>query len=209
MNTTLNTTSISAIVLDVRDAEASQAFVTAAFALDDRVRFRTAVDAPGGFRGFTLSLVVAQPANVDAFVEAAVAAGARTVKAPTKSLWGYGAVLEGPDGIVWKLATSAKKNKAPVSRTFDDLVVLLGPADVAATKDLYVEHGLAVSKSFGKKYVEFDPGSGRVHLALYGRRGLLKDAGVTADSPGIRGLALVSPAGPFSDPDGVGWEQAG
>jgi len=209
MNTTTNITSIDALVLDVLDAEASQAFASAAFALDDRVRFRSSPEAPTGFRGFTLSLVVSQPANVDAFVEAAQAAGARTVKVPAKSLWGYGAVLEAPDGIIWKLATSTKKNTAAASRTFDDLVVLLGPADVAATKTFYTEHGLAVAKSFGKKYVEFDPAAGRVNLALYGRRGLLKDAGVSADDPGIHGLSFVSPSGPFTDPDGVSWEPVG
>ena len=35
-------------------------------------------------------------------------------------------------------------------------MLLLGVDDVKATKQFYVDHGLAVGKSFGSKYVEFD-----------------------------------------------------
>jgi hypothetical protein len=37
-----------------------------------------------------------------------------------------------------------------------EIVLLLGVADVAASKRFYVDHGLAVAKSFGRKYVQFD-----------------------------------------------------
>ena len=35
-------------------------------------------------------------------------------------------------------------------------MLLLGVADVKASKRFYVDRGLAVGKSFGSKYVEFD-----------------------------------------------------
>ncbi|CAM5493672.1 hypothetical protein STENM327S_06432 [Streptomyces tendae] len=96
----------------------------------------------GGFRGFTLSLVVAQPGNVDALFTAAVDAGATVLKPAAKSLWGYGGVVQAPDGTVWQIATSAKKDTAPVTRDVDEIVLLLGVEDVKATKRFYVEQGL-------------------------------------------------------------------
>ena len=50
------------------------------------------------------------------------------------------------------------------------MVLLLGVADVAASKRFYIDRGLAVAKSFGRKYVEFATPSSPVNLALYGRR---------------------------------------
>ena len=67
-------------------------------------------------------------------------------------------------------------------------MLLLGVADVAASKRFYVERGLAVAKSFGRKYVEFATRVGSVTLALYGRRALAKDAGVAPDGTGSHRL---------------------
>ncbi len=155
MNTT-TTSTISSVVLESPDPVAAQDFCTAAFGLGDVVRTR-ASDAPtSGFRGFTLSLVVSQPSTVDSLVSSALEAGATTLKAPKKSFWGYGAVVQAPDGAIWKIATSAKKDTGPVTRQIDDVVLLLGVDDVKATKAFYVDHGLVVAKSFGGKYVEFE-----------------------------------------------------
>jgi catechol 2,3-dioxygenase-like lactoylglutathione lyase family enzyme len=61
-------TSIESVALEVEDLTAAERFYTAALGLGPRVRLR-ASDAPtSGFRAFTLSLVVSQPATVDAFV---------------------------------------------------------------------------------------------------------------------------------------------
>jgi hypothetical protein len=84
-------------------------------------------------------------------------------------------------------------------------VLLLGAADVAASKRFYIDRGLAVAKSFGRKYVEFATPSSPVKLALYGRRALAKDAGVTPDGTGSHRLMIGSDAGPFTDPDGFAW----
>lgn len=88
------------------------------------------------------------------------------------------------------------------------MVLLLGVADVTASKRFYADRGLAVAKSFGNKYVEFAAGPGPVKLALYKRRALAKDAGVPADGTGSHRLVLGGDAGAFTDPDGFAWEAA-
>ena len=132
-------------------------------------------------------------------------AGATTLKPVQKSLWGYGGVVQAPDGAIWKIATSAKKDTGPATRQVDQIVLLMGAADVASSKRFYVDHGLAVGKSFGK-YVEFAMPSSPIKLGLYGRRALAKDAGVSPDGTGSHRLAIGSDAGPFTDPDGFAWE---
>ncbi|MEU5752177.1 glyoxalase [Streptomyces sp. NPDC047829] len=200
---------IDSVVLEVADPQAAARFYSDAFGLDpSRVRVR-ASDAPStGFRGFTLSLVVSQPGNVDALMGAAVDAGATTLKPASRSLWGYGGVVRAPDGTIWQIATSAKKDTGPVARDVNDLVLLLGVEDVKAVKRFYVERGLTVAKSFGGKYVEFAAGTGAVKLSLYKRRGLAKVAGVSPEGTGSHRLVLSGADGPFSDPDGFVWEPA-
>lgn len=200
--------SIDTITLEVADPAAARAFYSEAFGLDSPLTFRQS-DAPtSGFRGFTLSLVVAQPADVDALTDAALAGGATAIKPATKSFWGYGSSVQAPDGTVWTIASSSKKNKGPVTRRYDDLVLLLGCEDVAASKAFYVERGLTVGRSFGKKYVEFEAGSGPVKLALNGRRALAKNAGVPAEGSGSHRIAINGGGTPATDPDGFAWETA-
>ncbi len=71
-----------------------------------------------------------------------------------------------------------------------------------------MDHGFRVAKSFGRKYVQFDSAPDDVKLALYGRRALAKDAGVSADGIGPHGIIIGSQAGSFVDPDGFAWEAA-
>jgi predicted lactoylglutathione lyase len=60
---------------------------------------------PGGFRGVTLSINLGSPAEVDAAMDTAVAAGARAVKPPQKVFWGgYSGYFGDPDGHLWELA---------------------------------------------------------------------------------------------------------
>lgn len=201
--------SIEAVILDAADPAAAERFYEQAFGLGDLVRVRAAdAGAGSGFRGYTLSLVVAQPSIVRGLVGSAVDAGASEVKPVTKSLWGYGGVVKAPDGALWKIATSAKKDTAPDSRKVDEVVLLIGATDVLATKRFYVEQGLTVGKSFGRKYVEFStPGS--IKLALYGHRALAKDAGVPEEGDGPHGLTIAtSGTTGFTDPDGFAWQPA-
>lgn len=58
-------------------------------------------------------------------------------------------------------------------------MLLLGAADVKASKQFYVDRGLAVAKNLGSKYVEFDTAGSPIKLALYSRRAAAKDAGQT------------------------------
>ena len=132
-------TSIDSLTLEVPDPTAASAFYTAAFGIGPQLDLRASHAPTSGFRGFTLSLVVGQPATVDGFVGAALDAGATALKPVKKSLWGYGGVVRTPDGTIWKVATSAKKNSSPDTRRIDDIVLLLGVADVAASKRFYVD----------------------------------------------------------------------
>jgi hypothetical protein len=198
---------IASLTLEVSDPAASQSFYETALGVDSQVRARTGDTPATGFRGFTISLVVGQPSTVNSLLETACAGGAKTVKPAEKGLWGYGAVLQDADGVIWKLATSAKKDKGPATRKIDDMVLLIGAADMRASKRFYVGRGLSVKRSFPGRYVEFDAPAGDIKLALYpGRAGLAKDAGVSPDGDGPHGIAVNSTAGQFSDPDGFSWE---
>jgi predicted lactoylglutathione lyase len=199
-------TSIESVVLEADDPRAAQAFYTAAFDLGARLAVRGSTAPTTGFRGFTLSLVVSQPATVDELIGGAVDAGASPLKPAKKSFWGYGGVVRAPDGTIWKVATSSKKNSGPATRQIDEVVLLLGVADVAASKRFYADHGLDVAKSFGRKYVEF--ASQGIKLALYGRPALAEDAGVSPDGAGSHRVIICGDAGTFTDPDGFAWDAA-
>ncbi|MGI8879618.1 MAG: glyoxalase [Jatrophihabitans sp.] len=201
-------TSIASITLDVPDPSAAEAFYAAAFGLGTLVGVRAAEEPTTGFRGFTVSLLVSQPSTVDSLIGTAVDGGATPLKPAAKGLWGYGGVVRAPDGAIWKVATSSKKETGPATRKIDDIVLLLAVADVKETKRFYVDHGMTVKKSFGSSYVEFDSPATHIKLALYGRRALAKDAGVSPDGTGSHRLRIDSDAGPFTDPDGFGWETA-
>jgi catechol 2,3-dioxygenase-like lactoylglutathione lyase family enzyme len=199
-------TSIDTITLEVADTAAAETFYAAVLGPDSRVRVRASQEPTSGFRGFSLSLIVAQPADGDALFEAAVAAGATVLKPAKKSFWGYGGVFQAPDGTIWKVATPNKKNTGPGAPRYDDIVLLLGAADVAASKQFYLDHGLTVEKSFRTMYVEFASEPGKVKLGLYRRRALAKDAGVAPEGSGSHRIALGAAAGSFTDPDGFAWE---
>ena len=202
-------TAIENITLEAADVTAADRFYTTAFGLDTtQIRVRAAQAPTTGFRGFTLSLTVSQPATVNALIDAALAAGATSLKPVTKSLWGYGGVVQAPDGAIWKVATSAKKDTDPADRRIESIVLLLGVADIGASKRFYVDQGLTVAKSFGRVYVEFAAESSPVKLALYRRRALAKDAGVAADGTGSHRITIGGDGGPFTDPDGFTWEAA-
>ncbi|MGH3345894.1 MAG: glyoxalase [Nocardioides sp.] len=199
-------TNIDTVTLEVADPSTAHDFYVVAFGPDIPVRVRASEAPTSGFRGFTLSLIVSQPANVDALLDAAVDAGATTLKPATKALWGYGGVVQAPDGTIWQIASSSKKDAGPATRQIDEVVLLLGVESVSETKRFYVDRGFAVAKSFGSKYVEFEAASSPVKLALYKRRGLAKVAGVSPEGSGSHRLVIGSDAAPVTDPDGFAWE---
>jgi hypothetical protein len=93
--------SIEFVTIEVADTTAGNRFYTAALDLGTRVRLRASEAPTTGFRGFTLSLIVSQPATVNGPIGAALDAGATSLKPAAKSLWGYGGVVQAPDGTIW------------------------------------------------------------------------------------------------------------
>ena len=65
----------------------------------------SAVTDGGGWGGVTLAYNVRSPAEVDAVIEEARAAGATIGREPEKTFWGgYSAVFIDPDGHPWEVA---------------------------------------------------------------------------------------------------------
>jgi len=63
------------------------------------------VEDTGGWGGVTLAYNVRSPAEVDAVVEEARAAGATIAREPGATFWGgYSAAFVGPDGHPWEVA---------------------------------------------------------------------------------------------------------
>jgi uncharacterized protein len=76
-------------------------------ALWDRVRLAedSVVTDAGGWGGITLAHNVRSPAEVDAVLAEAVAAGAGVARPGAKTLWGgYSGVFVDPDGHAWEVA---------------------------------------------------------------------------------------------------------
>lgn len=199
--------SIDYITVEADDPSAAESFYSSAFGLDGRLRVRQPYERTSGFRGFAVSLVVAQPANVALLLDSALGAGAVSLKPMKKSMWGHGGVVQAPDGAIWKVATPAKKDSDPATREVEQLVVLIGALDVGASKKFYVEHGLEVGKSFLNKYVQFDLPSSPVQLALYSHRSLAQDVGVRPEGTGSHRLTIGGDIGHLTDPDGFMWEK--
>jgi uncharacterized glyoxalase superfamily protein PhnB len=197
---------INSVILEVADPSAAQQFYTAAFGVGSEVSMRGSEAPSTGFRGFTLSLIVSQPATAKGFIDSALDAGAKSLKPAAKSFWGYGGVVEAPDGTIWKVACSAKKDTGPATRQIEQIALLLGVEDVRASKEFYVGRGLSVAKSFAGKYVEFETQSSPIKLGLYKHRALAKDAGVSSVGSGSHRIVIDGDAGPFADPDGFSWE---
>jgi predicted lactoylglutathione lyase len=119
---------LSLVTLGVRDLARSHAFyealgwATGASPADDVVFFQTGgmivalwgrdqlaedsgVEDGGGWGGVTLALNVRSPAEVDAVIDEARAAGARIARAGAETFWGgYSGLFVDPDGHPWEVA---------------------------------------------------------------------------------------------------------
>jgi predicted lactoylglutathione lyase len=76
-------------------------------ALWDRARLAedSCVEDGGGWGGTTLALNLGSPAEVDAAIEEARAAGATIAREPAETFWGgYSGVMIDPDGHPWEIA---------------------------------------------------------------------------------------------------------
>jgi hypothetical protein len=71
----------------------------------DKLAADSAVDDPGGWGGITLAHNVASPAEVDAVLAEAAAAGAAIGRSGAPTPWGgYSGVFLDPDGHPWEVA---------------------------------------------------------------------------------------------------------
>jgi uncharacterized protein len=63
------------------------------------------VELGSGYGGITLAQNLASPAEVDAIIEQARAAGAEITREPGETFWGgYSGVFTDPDGYPWEIA---------------------------------------------------------------------------------------------------------
>jgi len=119
---------LSLVTLGVRDLARARAFYEAlgwtsgAAPADDVVFFQaggmivalwgrgqleedSGVEDAGGWGGVTLAYNTRSPAEVDAVIEEARAAGGRIVREPAETFWGgYSAVFVDPEGHPWEVA---------------------------------------------------------------------------------------------------------
>jgi hypothetical protein len=110
-------TSIESVTLEVADPAAAGRFNTAAFGLGTQIRLRASEAPATGFCGFTLSLTVSQPATVNGLIGAALDAGATPLKPAAKSFWGYGGVVQAPDGTLYGRRALARDAGVPPDGT--------------------------------------------------------------------------------------------
>jgi hypothetical protein len=87
---------ISRLLFGAEDAVAAAHFWNAAMPENAPVEVSESNAPTDGFRGFTLSLIAAQPGDVDALVSAGRDAGADLVKAAAKSLCGATVACSAP-----------------------------------------------------------------------------------------------------------------
>jgi catechol 2,3-dioxygenase-like lactoylglutathione lyase family enzyme len=152
-----------------------------------------------GFRGFTLSYIVEQAADVDDMLTRLVHAGGAIAKAPRFAFWGYSAHVKDPSGHLWKIASPKRRpllgrkraeGGVPGPVAAQELALTIGVADMKRAKQFY-EDGLGnPTKKDYSKFVSFDGGDGTPDLAMYKWDALADDADVPPDGHGFRGFRL-------------------
>ena len=200
-------TTIESVTLEAADATAAEAFYKEAFELGDTVQVRESQAPTSGFRGFTLSLVVAQPSTVDSLVRSALDAGATELKPVKKSFWGYGGVVQAPDGTIWKVATSSKKDTGPADprgrrgraaagrrgRQGDQAVLRRPRPD--RRQELRQQVRRVRDARLGPSSSRSTPAERRPRTPASHRRAAART-----------GSSSTASSGPFTDPDGFVWE---
>ncbi|CAM3492536.1 VOC family protein [Isoptericola cucumis] len=145
------------------------------------------------FPGYVVTYALAQPAEVQAVMDAAAHAGAHVLKPAKKALFGsFSGAFRAPDGSIWKVAADSNKKSgeaAAVPRP-TEISIILGVKDPRASRTFYQALGMATDRDYGNKYIDFQPQQGAARLCLMPRAVLAKDVGI--DDPGHRtgGLAL-------------------
>jgi catechol 2,3-dioxygenase-like lactoylglutathione lyase family enzyme len=152
-----------------------------------------------GFRGFTLSYIVEEAADVDGMLTRLVHAGGEIAKPPRFAFWGYSAHVKDPSGHLWKLASpkrrpliGRKRSEAGVPAPVEaqELALTIGVADMKRAKQFYKDGLGNPTKKDYSKFVSFDGGDGTPDLAMYKWDALADDADVPAAGNGFRGFRL-------------------
>lgn len=223
MSLTLDT-----ITLGVPQTPTARDFYTAAFAAPDnsgtadldlhgtgRLAFRPiealAADldtepATSGFRGYVLGSIVPQPADVRALLQTATDHGAAVVKPAKKQFFGeFTASYRAPDGAVWKLAASSKKDTAPRDEPPKptESAIHLGVASPTASKAFYEALGMTAEHDYGDKFIDFRITDGALRIGLLPRKDLAKDVGVDERGDGFTAVALTHTAASPAEVDAL------
>ena len=152
-----------------------------------------------GFRGFTLSYIVAEANEVDDMLARLVDAGGRIAKEPKFAFWGYSGHVTDPSGHLWKIASDKRRPllgrqradngiRTPVPA--QELALTIGVADMKRAKQFYKDGlGNATKKDYSK-FVSFDGGDGAPDLAMYKWDALADDADVPPEGSGFRGFTM-------------------
>ena len=85
--------SFHTLIPEIADLRSAGPTYTDALGLDEFVMLRESEAPTIGFRGFTPSLLVSQPAGVNGLVDAVVDCGAEVLKPASASLRGYGGAV--------------------------------------------------------------------------------------------------------------------
>ena len=150
--------------------------------------------ATSGFRGFVVSSIVKQPSDVRSLLSAATASGASVIKPAKKQVFGeFTATYEAPDGALWKLAASSKKDSTPVSTSPKptETAIYLGVTEPKASKVFYEALGMTTDRDYGDKFIDFTISEGVCRLGLLTRRSLGKDVGVDTHGDGFSAVVLT------------------
>src|SRR4051794_17162704 len=158
-----------------------------------------------GFRGFTLSYIVAGSSDVDAMLARLTAAGGRIAKEPKFAFWGYSGHVADPSGHLWKITSPKRRSLlgrgkpttdgVPDLVPADELALTLGVAEIKRAKGFYADGLGSQTKKDYSKFVSFDGGDGTPDLSMYKWDALADDAGVPPDSSGFRGFIMSHSVG--------------
>lgn len=146
-----------------------------------------------GFRGYLMNVIVRQPNEVEALMDAAANGGAKVIKPAKKRLFGeFAAMFEAPDGSVWKLAAESGKNAGPAGSTPSPIetLVIIGVAAPKKSRAFYEALGMTVDRDYGDQYLDFRHAPGSFRLALMTHKDLTKEAKHGSDGAGFRGVVL-------------------
>ena len=160
-----------------------------------------------GFRGFTLSYIVAGSSDVDDMLARLVGAGGRIVKEPRFAFWGYSGHVADPSGHLWKIASPKRRSLLGRRRDGDgvpalvpaqELALTVGVAEMKRAKEFYADGLGSRTKKDYSRFVSFDGGDGTPDLSMYKWDALADDAGVPPEGRGFRGFTMSHSAGSAS-----------